>query len=405
MCDSASSRARSIKSGRGHSDEQARRGDGAGGDHLQPRVAAAAGDRQRLLGELQSLPRLAAEDDRHPTAQLEDPTPQQFVVVGLRECLLEVPIAGTEVDRHPQPDRLGAQRARRQQADQLVDLGERSRLLSGRGPMEDRHQPTAGTQRQVGGRGHPQAVARQFSRQRRGTPPGRPHRGLTQLVGHRGIWLGTGQRKVTCPLIGIVDHVDETSMQRLPIEGVELRQRRRRQQRVGTPQHQVVADDQETAGDRRLDRHHAVATPRPSQRRRGARSERRGDTQDRPHLCRRFRDTLRHRARQCRRDRRAKRIAEQLDRTRQLDGEHRVPTGQLVDPAQHRARDRLHDGPHDLADAVEGQRPDDDLVQPFWWQHPCALEPTTGSVLHAVSALGGEHGDRLRVEASHGVPQ
>ena len=76
-----------------------------------------------------------------------------------------------------------------------------------------------------------------------------------------------------------------------------------------------------------------------------------------------------------------------------------------MDPAERRAGDRFHDGPYDLADRVEGQRPDDDLVQALRWQHSCAFEPTAGSVIHALRALGGEYGDRLRVEPSHCIPQ
>ena len=270
--------ARSIKSGRGVPSSRH-----AVATVLAAIISSAGSSRLRAIASACSassfpLPRLAAEDDRHPTAQLEDPTPQQFVVVGLRERLLEEPVAGAEVDRHPGGDRLGTDRARRQQGDQLVDVGERSRLVSGSGPMEDRHQPTAGTQRQVGGRGHPQAVVRQFSRQRRGTPPGRPRRGLTQLVGHRGIWLAHRTAQGDVP-------ADRDRRPRRRDEHATPADRAGRAAPApptpttdGKPQHQVVADDQETAGDRRLDRHHAVATPRPSQRLRGARSERRGDS-------------------------------------------------------------------------------------------------------------------------------
>ena len=102
------------------------------------------------------------------------------------------------------------------------------------------------------------------------------------------VGLAARQREVTGAGIGVVDGVGQPGVQGLPFDRVEAGEHHGREQRVGEPHDEVVADDQQIVGDgssHEVDRVGMRPTPR-GDRLHAGRSERGGDAQHARACCR-----------------------------------------------------------------------------------------------------------------------
>ena len=160
-----------------------------------------------------------------------------------------------------------------------------ARDLSRRGAMQHDVERPADPDLDIGRWREPHTVAGEVRRQSERAAPGGTRRGVVELGRNTGVRVVAREREVPRPGVTVVDDTGERGVERLPLARRHAGQHRRREQRVGEPDDEIVTDHEQPVVDRGGHRVEPVLeTARPGDGLGGARPERRGDTQHVPNV-------------------------------------------------------------------------------------------------------------------------